>query len=132
MGWSVIEPGMYLVAACLLTLRPVLRKMPFKKWKASFQHSRLYHYYHSSQSQNSENDASHGGNPHPPGEHSLIEFPPLQAQQGERGTSEEIMLPPPAARKISSGRQSDIEQGITPDEGYDEGRRSHHSVVFAL
>ena len=26
MGWSVIEPGMYLTAAYLFTLRPVLRK----------------------------------------------------------------------------------------------------------
>lgn len=33
MGWSIIEPGMYLIAACLLALRPILRKMSPKELK---------------------------------------------------------------------------------------------------
>ena len=27
MGWTVVEPGMYLLAACLLTFRPLARKI---------------------------------------------------------------------------------------------------------
>ncbi|TVY75857.1 hypothetical protein LSUE1_G007077, partial [Lachnellula suecica] len=30
MTWTCVEPGMYLIAACCLTLRPLLGKIPFK------------------------------------------------------------------------------------------------------
>ena len=29
MTWTCVEPGMYLIAACLVKLRPVLSKLPF-------------------------------------------------------------------------------------------------------
>jgi hypothetical protein len=29
-SWSIVEPGMYIIAACSLKLRPVTRKMAFK------------------------------------------------------------------------------------------------------
>ena len=31
MGWTVVEPGMYLLAACLLTFRPLARKVSPKQ-----------------------------------------------------------------------------------------------------
>jgi len=42
MGWSVIEPGMYLIAACLLALRPVLRKFSPKEIGSRLRHTRLF------------------------------------------------------------------------------------------
>ena len=30
MTWSCVEPGMYLIAACLLSMRPLLQKIPLK------------------------------------------------------------------------------------------------------
>jgi hypothetical protein len=35
-GWSVVECGMYLAAACLPLLRPVVEKVNPQKWKVKF------------------------------------------------------------------------------------------------
>jgi len=40
-GYSVIEPGTYLIAACLLALRPLLRKFSFKEIGSRLRHTRL-------------------------------------------------------------------------------------------
>ena len=36
LGWSVVECGMYLAAACLPLLRPVVEKVIPQKWKVKF------------------------------------------------------------------------------------------------
>jgi hypothetical protein len=36
LGWSVVECGMYLAAACLPLLRPVVEKVTPQKWKVKF------------------------------------------------------------------------------------------------
>jgi hypothetical protein len=38
-GWSVVECGLYLAAACLPLLRPVIEKVIPQKWKVKLDHS---------------------------------------------------------------------------------------------
>src|ERR1700722_4924710 len=38
-GWAVVECGMYLAAACLPLLRPVIEKVIPQKWKVKLDHS---------------------------------------------------------------------------------------------
>lgn len=40
-GWSIIEPGMYLIAACLLSMRPIFARIS-QRWPRF----RLYRVYH--------------------------------------------------------------------------------------
>ena len=49
-GWSVIEPGMYLIAACLLCLRPIFVQVTGKWHKARLYHGVLSKKEHSRQS----------------------------------------------------------------------------------
>ena len=109
MGWSIIEPGMYLIAACLLALRPILRKMSPKELK-----TRLRIPSFSRAPDNAKSDDSQGlrHTAEPPGK-SSSEGIELQSTQDKRSAHEETTLPPRSIDVDLSLRHYDVEQGFT-------------------
>ncbi len=109
MGWSIIEPGMYLIAACLLALRPILRKMSPKELK-----TRLRIPSFSRAPDNAKSDDSQGlrHKAEPPGK-SSSEGIELQSRQDKRSAHEETTLPPRSIDVDLSLRHYDVEQGFT-------------------
>jgi hypothetical protein len=51
--WSVVESGMYLAAACLPLMRPVIGKVIIEKWKV------IFHFHRSSRHSLSGNPMDH-------------------------------------------------------------------------
>lgn len=114
MGWSIIEPGMYLIAACLLALRPILRKMSPKVLKIRLRtptFSRLPDNAKSDDSQDLRHKAE------PPGK-SSSEGIELQSRQDKRSAHEETMLPPSSVDVDLSIRHYDVEQGFASPVRY--------------
>ena len=111
MSWTVIEAGMYLIAACLLALRPILNKLSPKELK-----SRLRRSGHTSASakpnvsggtQSSRHDANYPA----PG------FVELQSRHEQHGASE-TNLPLTLTDPHPSLRDYDPEQGFAPPMRY--------------
>lgn len=118
MGWTVIEPGMYLIAACLLALRPILRKLSPKEITTRLRgFSGLLR-----KSDNSRSDDTHGiRNKARPVKSSNSGFIELQSRHDIRSAIDEITIPPSTRDVDLSLRQHDLEEGVKSPERHIEG-----------
>ncbi len=110
MGWSVIEPGMYLIAACLLALKPIFGKISLKELRTRLRNSGF-----SLTSRKSRSDDSQGlrHKAHRPG-NSSSGFIELQNRHDKRSASEEAALALSATNTDQSLHRYDVEQGLVP------------------
>ena len=108
MGWSVIEPGMYLIAACLLTLRPVLRKVSPKDFGSRLRNTVIFRRTHNSNSDDSQvlrRKAPLPGS-------SVSGFVELEDRYDKRNADGGLSLPPGSVIAHTSLGHYDVEQGF--------------------
>ena len=110
MGWSVIEPGMYLIAACLLALKPLLGKVSLKELRARLRNTSLFRTRRSYQSADSEGFRH---KPQPP-ENSGSGFIELQSGHDRNSTREDATSAPSSVRPDLSSHRYDVEKGLVP------------------
>ena len=111
MGWSVIEPGMYLIAACLLALKPILGKVSLKELRTRLKNTSLFRTRRSYQSDDSQGFRH---KPQPPG-NSGSGFIELQSGLDRNSVREDATSAPSSVKQDLSPRPRDVEQGlVTP------------------
>lgn len=110
MGWSVIEPGMYLIAACLLALKPILGKISLKELRTRLRNSSLFR---SRQTYQSGDSQGFRHKPQPPG-NSGSGFIELQSGHDRNSAREDATPAPSSVKPDLSLRQYDVEQGMVP------------------
>ncbi len=110
MGWSVVEPGMYLIAACLLALNPIFGKISLKELRTRLRNTGV-----SLASRKSRSDDSQGlrHKAQRPG-NSSSGFTELQNRRDRRSASEEAVLALSATNTDQSLHRIDVEQGLVP------------------
>ena len=108
MSWSVIEPAMYLIAACLLTLRPILRKLSTKDLGSRLRNSAIFRKINNSKSDGSQD--SHRKSQLPRGLASG--FVELHDRHDHSDPGGERHLPPKESNVDPSRQLYDVEQGF--------------------
>jgi hypothetical protein len=104
MSWTIIEPGMYLIAACLLALRPLLNKLSPTNIKSLFQSNSSVR---TSKYSRPESYIRRSMKPPASG------FIELQSEHGQ-GDASETNLPIRSIDPDRSLRDYDVEQGSAP------------------
>ena len=109
MAWSIIEPAMYLIAACLLTLRPLFRRILQTNLKSRLQNSMVFR-----KSQNSGSNDYHGTRRryNRPLRDSFIE---LHQGRDAHSAGEDVARPAPIAPKKLAIPRHDVERGQAVD-----------------
>lgn len=109
MGWSIIEPGMYLLAACLLTLRPILRKLSPKELGPKLRNYRVFRKAYGSKSDDSQ-ELSRQAQPPGSSASGLVE---LQDRSSKSSVTADRNMPfVPSSTEAVSPQFYDVEQGF--------------------
>ena len=110
MGWSVIEPGMYLIAACLPALKPIFGKISLKELRIRLRNTGLSLASRKSRSDDSQGLRHKAQRPR----NSSSGFIGLQNRHDRRSASEEASLASSAPNTDQSLNRYDVEQGLVP------------------
>jgi hypothetical protein len=106
-GWSIIEPGMYLIAACLLTLRPMFAQLNRKCLKPRLYHGTLSKEEHDT---SSSSRGLHLTGLVPARSHSWVTQ--MQCPQGGQVITGATAFPHQSVSSSSKILEHDVERGL--------------------